>query len=137
MATTRRLTLGALGLALLVAVAFAFVHGWRLYRHFTHPFPPPRQVDVQHIGSWMTVGYIARAYGVPPPEIFRALGLPPERNPRVTLADLAAASGRSPDEVVQVVRARVTAWQAAHPAPRGPGPGGRGPGPGPPGGVRR
>jgi hypothetical protein len=110
--------------AVLVGLTLAVLLGgraaWRLGHRFAGPPLPPRQTDVSQIADWMSVPYISRAYRVPAPELFRALGVEPQ-GPRVRpLHDIASESGRSSDEVVQIVRDTVTAWQASHPAPPKP-----------------
>jgi hypothetical protein len=101
-------------LGIVVAGSFAF----RLYQRRGRPPPPPRQTDVSLIAGWMTVPYISRAYRVPPEEILREIGIPPEGNARKSLNELAAAYGRSPDELVAAVQALVEDWQVTHPSPK-------------------
>ena len=111
---------------LVAAVAVAFIAvlffggnaAWRLFRRFDRPPPVPRQTDVSQIAGWMSVPYVARAYRVPPQELFGALGVSPEDHRRSTLDGIALETGRSSDEVLAVVRATVEAWQEAHPPPK-------------------
>ncbi len=104
-------------IAALVALAIlglALV-GYSASRLLRRPPPPPRQTDVSLIAGWMTVPYVSRTFGVPPPELYRALGLPPEDHDRSSLNDLATASGRTSDEVVAIVKQTVLDFQATHP----------------------
>ena len=106
---------------LVVAVVGIVVAGgfaYRLYQRRNRPPPPPRQTDVSLIAGWMTVPYISRGYRVPPDEIFKALGIPPQGNERKSLNELAAAHGRSPSELVAAAQAIVKDWQALHPPPK-------------------
>jgi hypothetical protein len=139
--TVRRPWLIAAVLAgLILAVLLGGRAAWRLSHRFAGPPPPPRHTDVAQIADWMSVPYISRAYRVPEPELFRALGVEPQ-GPRVRrLRDIASASGRTSDEVVQIVRDTVSAWQAEHsrpPSPPGarPAPGAGAPGAGPAAGA--
>lgn len=110
----------AASLGLIVAVVFGGRAAWRLAHRFAGPPPPQRQTDVAQIADWMSVPYISRAYRVPEPELYRALGVEPQ-GPRVRrLREIASESGRSSDEVVEIVRGTITDWQASHPAPPKP-----------------
>ncbi len=109
-----------MAVALVVTLLFGGRATWRLYNRLNRPPPPPRQTDVTAIAGWMSVPYVGRAYRVPPPELYAALGVPPEnRDSRrfSTLDEIAAATGRSSDEVLAIVRATVTDWQETHPPP--------------------
>jgi hypothetical protein len=104
-----------------VGIVVAGSFAYRLYQRRGRPPPPPRQTEVALIASWMTVPYIARGYRVPPDEIFRGLGIPPQGNERKSLNELGSAYGRSPGELVAAVQAIVQDWQASHPSPPKPG----------------
>lgn len=110
-------------IALLVALAFGGRGAVRLFHRLTGPPPPPRQTDVASIAGWMPIRLVSRAYRVPEPELYRALGVeePPGRR-GMTLDEIAAQTGRGSDEVVEIVRETVRTWQASHPEPVGPGP---------------
>ena len=103
---------------MVVGIVVAGSFAYRLYQRRGRPPPPPRQTDVSLIAGWMTVPYISRAYRVPPEEILRALGIPPEGNARKSLNELAAAYGRSPTELVAAAQSVVKDWQASHPSPK-------------------
>jgi hypothetical protein len=106
-----------LGVALLlvVVVVLGGRAAWRLGHRLLGPPPPPRQTDVSLIADWMSLPYVARAYRVPEPELYRALGVGSEGRRMRPLRDIAEGTGRSSDEVLGIVRETVTTWQASHP----------------------
>ncbi len=103
-----------------VGIALAAPAAYRLARGHPRRPLPPRQTDVSLIAGWMTVPYVARTFHVPPEVIFHALGVSPAGHERASLNDLAAETGRSPDEVVATVRSTVASFQATHPPPGSP-----------------
>ena len=107
-------------LLLVIVVVLGGRAAWRLGHRLLGPPPPPRQTDVSLIADWMSVPYIGRAYRVPEPELYRALGVVPEGHRMQPLRDVAQEIGRSSDEVLAVVRETVTTWQATHPGPPTP-----------------
>ena len=48
----------------------------------------PGVTDVEAIRGWMTIPYVARAFGVPEEYLFKALGIPAEGNRRKSLGKL-------------------------------------------------
>ena len=124
---------GLLAVALVVTLLFGGRAAWRLGQRLLGPPPPPRETNVAAIEGWMSVGYITRAYRIPPPELLGALGVSPEGRRPSTLDDIARETGRSSEEVVRIARETVRAWQESHPppGPDGPGRSGGGPGGGP------
>jgi hypothetical protein len=133
LAARRRWLIAAIVLGLVVALLIGGRGAWRLVNRFAGPPPPPRQTDVSSIAGWMPVRLVSRTFRVPEPELYRALGVEPEGRRSSTLDEIAAQTGRSSDEVIQIVRETVRAWQASHPEPDRPGPPGRGPPPVPTG----
>lgn len=117
--------IAAISLGLIVAVLLGGRAAWRLGRRLMGPPPPQRQTDVAQIADWMSVPYVSRAYRVPEDEIYRALGTRPEGRRMRPLRQIAEEAGRTPDEVVEIVRQTVTAWQAEHPRPPPGEPGSR------------
>lgn len=55
----------------------------------------------QHPEPWMTPGYVAHSWHLPPEEVFRAIGLPDRPGERVTLEEVAASRGVPVDQVMQ------------------------------------
>ncbi|MGE3272062.1 MAG: hypothetical protein AB7P40_25130 [Chloroflexota bacterium] len=112
---------GIVAVLLVVVLIFGGRAAWRLGVRLLGPPPPPRQTDVSLIADWMSVPYIGRAYRVPEPELYRALGLPREGNRMKSLSELAEETGRSQEDTLQVIRQTVQEWQVTHPRPgRGP-----------------
>ena len=103
----------AFGLALAATLFFGTRFARRvLYRPSREP-----------IKAWMTVPQVARAYGIPPPELYKSLGITnPRRGDRRPLTEIAQLIGTSTDDVITVLEKRVS-----EPPPREP------PGPKPPG----
>jgi hypothetical protein len=118
----RPIVAGIIAVLLVIVLLFGGRSAWRLGVRLLGPPPPPRQTDVSLIAEWMSVPYISRVYRVPPPQLYEALGVEPEGRQRRPLREIAQETGRSTDEVVQIVRETVLAWQASHPAPPGPSP---------------
>jgi hypothetical protein len=116
----RPLLVAAVTIALILVVVFGGRAAWRLAHRFMGPPPPPRQTDVSLIADWMSVPYVGRAYRVPEPELFRALGVEPEGRRMRPLREIARETERSADEVLEIVREAVTTWQASHPGPPTP-----------------
>jgi hypothetical protein len=119
----RWLTIALLVLAV-VGIVAAGAFAYRLYQRRNRPPPPPRQTDASQIAGWMTVGYVARGFRVPPDEILKAINVEPRGNERKSLDEMADASGRSRGELVAAVQATVKDWQTSHPPPK-PGGGNR------------
>lgn len=72
------------------------------------------------VRPWMTIPYIARAYGIPESDLFTALNLTPsERTRRAPLGALAEHNGRNLDADIATINALIA---ARHAAPRNPSP---------------
>ena len=56
----------------------------------------------ERIRPWMSVGYIARSYRVPPRILYEALGLPPRPDKRPIRA-IARSQNRSVEDVISVL----------------------------------
>lgn len=115
--TRRSYLAAAVAIAFVVVLFFGGTAAWRLARRFDRPPPVPRQTDASQIAGWMSVPYVARAYRVPPPALFDALGISPEGRRMSTLDAIAEETGRSSEEVLTIVRSTVEAWQEANPPP--------------------
>jgi hypothetical protein len=120
----RPLLVAGVTLLLLIVLLVGGRAAWRLAFGLAGPPPPPRQTDVSQIAPWMSLPYISRAYRVPEPELYQALGIEREGRRMRSLNEIATETGRSPDEIVEIVRETVSAWQEAHPrsSPGGPAP---------------
>ena len=96
--TPQRLRTLILSLVALGAV-IAFLFGLRTLRVLKQfrEHPPPRDVlevsvppeeDVELIRDWMTIPFIAKMYHVPPPVLYKALGISPRGNQDKSLTQL-------------------------------------------------
>jgi hypothetical protein len=76
--------------------------------------------DVEAIRGWMTIPYIAKAYGVPEGYIFAQIGIPQVGNQAKSLSQLnrTYAPGQ-PAVILSRTKAALTQYQAAHPTPPG------------------
>jgi hypothetical protein len=104
-----RLLLGALSLALAVTLFFSF-------RIALHAVYWSQRRDMQ-IEPWMTIGQVAQSYEIERDELARAVGVEPGRRERLTLAQIAAQTGRSIDEVEEDLRAAIAAQRQGEGAP--------------------
>lgn len=102
----RRGLLLATGIAALLALFFAG-------RFLLHVFVWEGRQD-EPLAPWMTLGYVARSYDVDRDDLAQALGL--ERPGRLSLAQIAARSGRTLPEVEAELRAAI-ARVRGEPAP--------------------
>src|SRR5882762_2824472 len=97
-------------LAFLVSLSLAIffvVHAVRpmIYWHYHQDEP---------IRGWMSLGYVAHSYHVPPHVLHQALGLPdkPDKRP---LREIAKEQNRSIDEVRTVLLQAITQTRQPHP----------------------
>jgi hypothetical protein len=73
------------------------------------------------IRGWMTVGYVAHSYHVPPHVLYQALGLPLHRPPdRRPLREIAREQNRSLDEISAVLQDAITHARPPYPPPPPP-----------------
>lgn len=78
----------------------------------------PGVTDVEAIRGWMTIPYIATAYGVPEDYIFLQLNLPAESNQDKSLADLNRIYARGqPGTILEAVKTAVKKYLSEHPYP--------------------
>ena len=106
------LLIGGLIVALLITGFF----GVRFTRRIL--YRPTREP----IRGWMDVGYVGRAYGVPPYVLYAALGLP-DNGPRDRrpLSEIAKAQNRTTDEVIKILEERIARgppWPPPPPPPK-------------------
>ena len=112
---------------ILVVIGLALVgfFGWRAfrdYRRLQERGLAPGVADVEAIRGWMTLPYIAQAYGVPPQALFDGLGIPEAGNEDLSIIVLADKHGRDAAEVrqtIQQVIERYLATSTPQPKPSG------------------
>ena len=72
--------------------------------------------DVELIRGWMTVPYIATAYGVPEEYIFEHIGVPQEGNQEKALYGLNRQYfGGEPEAILKAVQEAISQYKAEHP----------------------
>ena len=73
----------------------------------------------EEIRGWMTIGYVAHSYRVPPHVLQQALGLPdrPDRRP---LREIAKSQNRSMDEIRAILQDAITHARPPNPPPSPP-----------------
>jgi hypothetical protein len=74
------------------------------------------------IESWMSVGYVAHSYHVPPHVLFLALGLPHKPPDKRPLSEIAKAQNRSMDEIKTVLLDAIVHARPPYPPPPPPPP---------------
>jgi hypothetical protein len=122
-ARRRRLRpLGTYAVVLIVAgVLLVLLSGWFVVRLAgkagAHMPKDPMQTDVMAIQGWMTIGYVARAYRVPEPELMKVLGPSAPQLRNLSLMQAAQQTGQDPERLLESVRGAVRAFQQAHPPP--------------------
>ena len=108
----------------LVAVAFLAVLGFtgfyayraaRAAAYWKHHTDEP-------IKGWMTVGHVAHSYHVPPYVLYHALGLPNKPPDRRPLLKIAAAQGRSMDDIRSILLDAIVHARPPYPPPTPPPP---------------
>jgi hypothetical protein len=115
----QRLTIGLIVLGLILIGFFGF-RAMRSFLRIQLTGLEPGATDVELIRGWMTVPYIATAYGVPEAYIFEQIGVPPEDNQTKSLRRLNADYfNGEPEAILTVVKAAIRQYQAAQPPPSG------------------
>ena len=78
----------------------------------------PGTTDVEAIRGWMTVPYIATAYGVPEAYLFQELAIPAEKNQQKSLSQINRdyAFGKQ-GVIVEAAKAAIKKYQSEHPLP--------------------
>jgi hypothetical protein len=78
----------------------------------------PGTTDVEVIRGWMTMPYIATAYGVPEAYLFQELAIPAEKNQQKSLSQINRdyAFGKQ-GVIVEAVKAAIKKYQSEHPSP--------------------
>ena len=65
------------------------------------------------LAEWMTVGFVANSYDVDRVALATALGLDPGQRAHLTLAQIAARTGRPLPEIIAILEATIAAERAA------------------------
>lgn len=71
----------------------------------------------QPIAEWMSVGYVAHSYHVPPSVLYEALELPPKPPDRRSLKKIAEAQDRSFEEVKALLEIAIKQERVKNPPP--------------------
>lgn len=72
------------------------------------------------IRGWMTIGYVAHSYHVPPHVLYKALGLPHKPPDKRPLREIVGAQNRSMDDVRAVLMDAITHARPPYPPPPPP-----------------
>lgn len=110
-----RLTTGLIILGLLLVIFFG-IRAVRSFIRIQQTGLEPGVTDVEAIRGWMTIPYIAKAYGVPQDYIFEQVGIPPEGNEKKSLGRLNreyAFGNRG--AIIEAVKTAIRQYQAGHP----------------------
>ena len=102
--SSRRVLTIALVVVGLGLVGFFGLRAYRAYTRFQLDAPANGLHDVEAIRGWMTLPYIARAYGVPEDALFDALSIPKAGNTRLSVKQLVAKYDRDPQATRQTIQ---------------------------------
>lgn len=102
--------------AFFLVLAFTGLHAFRAIRYasyWSHHRDEP-------IHAWMSVGYVARSYHVPPRVLYEALGLQPTPRDRKPIRQIAHEQNRSVHEVIGVLQEAIVRARQQDTPPSGP-----------------
>jgi hypothetical protein len=85
-------------------VALFGLRAYHAYDRFQRSALTTGTTDVEAIRGWMTLPYIARAYGVPEDALFAALDVPKAGNERLSVKQLVVTYGRDPLATRQTIQ---------------------------------
>lgn len=106
---------------IIVGVILIGVFGFRAVRSYIRLERmrlKPGTTDVEAIRGWMTIPYIARAYGVPRDYIFQRLNIPHEGNQDESLYHLQRAYDFDEQgAIVEAVKTAIQQYQLEYPPP--------------------
>jgi hypothetical protein len=113
--TGQILIIGLIVLGMILVLFFGF-RAVRSYLRIQQTGLQPGVSDVELIRGWMTIPYIAAAYGVPEAYIFTQIGIPQTDNQNKSLGQLNReyAPGE-PAAILNAVKEAVRQYQAEHP----------------------
>ena len=115
----KRLTTGLIVLGLILILFFGF-RAVRSFLRIQFTGLEPGVTDVEQIRGWMTIPYIATAYGVPEDYIFEQIGVPQADNQAKSLRRLNFDYFEGePEAILEAVKVAIRQYQAEHPPPRG------------------
>jgi hypothetical protein len=104
----------------LILIGFFGFRAMRSFLRIQFTGLEPGVTDVELIRGWMTIPYIATAYGVPEAYIFEQIGVPPEDNQTKSLRRLNADYfNGEPEAILTAVKAAIRQYQAEQPPPVG------------------
>jgi hypothetical protein len=105
----------------IVGLGLTGFFGTRAYRAYSRLQPAGLAAstsDVEAIRGWMTLPYIARAYGVPEDALFAALDIPKVGNQQLSVRQLVAKYDRDPLATRQAIQ-QVLLREQRMPTPSG------------------
>jgi hypothetical protein len=106
-----------LAFAFAAALAFTGFHVFHVVRDALYW----NQHRDEPIEGWMSVGFVAHSYHVPPHILFMAIGLPPGPPPdKRPLATIARAQGRSIDQIRAALQYAIIHARPPYPPPPPP-----------------
>ena len=110
----------------LVVILFLLVAGFTAFRavHTVRRVVYWQAHRDEPIRGWMTVGFVAHSYLVPPRVLYDALGLSDRPRDRRPLREIAKAQRRSMDEVRAILQDAITQARQQSPPPTPPDNGG-------------
>ncbi len=113
----RILTTGLIVVGIILILFFGF-RAVRSFLRIQFTSLEPGVTDVELIRGWMTVPYIATAYGVPEEYIFEQIGVPQEGNQDKALYRLNRDYFEGePEAILKVIQEAIKQYQADHPPP--------------------
>ena len=109
------LIIGLIVLGVILVMFFGF-RAVRSYLRIQQTGLQPGVSDVELIRGWMTIPYIAAAYGVPEAYLFKQIGIPPDGNENKSLGQLNREYAPGEQAVIlNAAKAAVRQYQAEHP----------------------
>lgn len=99
--------------AFLLVVGFTGFHIYRTIEFAVYW----RQHRDQPISGWMNIGYISHSYHIPPPELNKSIGLPPDVRDKRPLKEIAKSQNRSLEELKTALEKAISDFRVNHPSP--------------------